>query len=90
MKYITKLHSSDAFCILWNLLKNKRHSLKARKIKNKVRNECFSEILSLVEEEYIITSGFGIVIENYCKKQISYNTKENENIEEEMGSVFNS
>ena len=64
--------------------------LKARKIKNKVRNECFSEILSLVEEEYIITSGFGIVIENYCKKQISYNTKENENIEEEMGSVFNS
>ena len=64
--------------------------LKVRKTKNKVRNECFSEILSLVEEEYIITSGFGIVIENYCKKQISYNTKENENIEEEMGSVFNS
>jgi hypothetical protein len=61
-------------------------SLKAMKIKNKVRNECFSEILSLMEDE----DNFVEAIKDYCKEQISSNTKENETIEEEMGSVFNS
>jgi hypothetical protein len=56
--------------------------LKARKIKNKVRTECFLEILSLIKDVE--------TIERFCKEQISLHTEENENIEEEMGSVFNS
>jgi hypothetical protein len=55
--------------------------LKSTKIKNKVRIECFLEILSLIKDPK--------AIENYCKEQISSKTKENENIEENMESVFN-
>ena len=60
-------------------------SLKSSKIKNKVRIECFSKILSLTEEDNFVKS-----IKDYCKEEIELALKTNENIEEEMGSVFNS
>ena len=60
-------------------------SLKSSKIKNKVRIECFSKILSLTEKDNFVES-----IKDYCKEEIELALKTNENIEEEMGSVFNS